>query len=120
MHGGDPGTGGPGLQGGRVVVIGGLVTGGFVEEHGRGVVVERGTPGTTGPQGGRVSGNLVVVTIGGVVVGGGGVGGGGGGFVGFIDGGDGSGVAGGGGGGACVGLGGGRKFGGLVWKWICI
>lgn len=86
----------PGPQGGRVV-LGGFVTGGVVERHGRSVV--RVTPGTGGLHGGRVT-----VTVGGGEVGGGrgggGGGGGGGGSVGFIDGGDGSGVAGGGGGGA--------------------
>lgn len=79
------------------MVVGGLMAGGVVGEHGR--MVDKRVPGTPGVHGGRLTGGFDVVIEGGGEVSVGGEGGGGG-FVGFIEGGDGSGVTGGGGGGA--------------------
>lgn len=98
LHGGEPAGSGPGEGGhGGRIVVGCLVVGCVVGEHGR--MVDKVAPGTPGVHGARVTGGLVVVIEGCGEVGGGGKGGGGG-FVGFIEGGDGSGVAVGGGGGA--------------------
>lgn len=69
-------------------------------------------PGAPGPQGGRVTGSVVILVVGRGVLGGGG------GLAGASAGGDGSGVVC-GGGGAWVGLGACRTGGGGAWMYMC-